>query len=375
MLQVMPVDLENKAEVKRFIRLPLRLYAGSGQWVPPIEMDLRLQLNPRKHPYYEHSEAVFFLAVQDGQDVGRICVLENRRYNEYHGERTAYFYHFECVEDQAVALALFDRAFEWARQRGLDKIIGPKGMGVFDGMGMLVEGFEHRAAMTMMLYNPPYYPRFAEAAGFQKEVDFVSCYLSAEDFTLPERVHRIADKVKERGNLRVVTFPSKRELRAIAPKLGKTYNDAFVDNWEYVPITDRELDMVIDDLLTVADPKLIKVIMHDDDVVGFLFAFPDLSAAIQRSRGRLFPLGFIDLLLEYRRTRWVILNGAGILPQYHGRGGNALLYSEMEKTVKAAGFQHADLAQVAETAVQMRRDLENLGGKPYKTHRVYGRRL
>jgi hypothetical protein len=115
--------------------------------------------------------------------------------------------------------------------------------------------------------------------------------------------------------------------------------------------------------------------MHEDDVVGFLFAFPDLSAAIQRQRGRLFPFGIIDLLLEYRRTKWVILNGAGILPQFQGRGGNALLYSEMEKTIKSTDFVHADLTQIAESAVQMRRDLENLGGIPYKNHRVYRRYL
>lgn len=229
--------------------------------------------------------------------------------------------------------------------------------------------------MTMMLYNPPSYPVYAEAAGFTKEVDFVSCHISAQQFTLPDRIHGIADKVKARGQLRVVTFRNKAELRAMATRIGQAYNQALVDNWEYIPIADAELEMVINDLMTVADPKLIKIIMHQEDVVGFLFAFPDLSAALQRSKGRLFPWGLIDLLREYRRTDWVIVNGAGILPQYQGRGGNALLYSEMEKTIKQAGFAHADLTQVAETAVQMRRDLESLGGVPYKNHRVYGREI
>jgi GNAT superfamily N-acetyltransferase len=374
-MEIVEVDTSSKRDVKRFLDLPFRIYRGSEQWVPLVRMDARLQLNRRKHPFFEHSAADFFLAVQDGEDVGRISVLENRNYNRYHDSRAAFFYHFECVDDVAVARAMFDRAFQWAKARDLNRVIGPKGMGVFDGMGLLVEGFEHRAAMTMMLYNPPYYPRLVEAAGFAKEVDFVSCYLSAETFSLPERVHRIADKVKRRGGLRVVTFRKKRELKAIADKLGRAYNEAFVGNWEYVPITDRELKMVVDDLLTVADPKLFKVIMHEDDVVGFLFAFPDLSAALQRCKGRLLPFGAIDLLLEYRRTKWLILNGAGILPRFHGRGGNALLYSEMEATVKDAGFEHADLTQIAETAVQMRRDLVNLGAKPYKNHRVYRRDL
>ncbi|HSN74851.1 MAG TPA: hypothetical protein VL334_07145 [Anaerolineae bacterium] len=372
-MDLLQIDTTRKDQVKRFVQFPLRLYRASSQWVPAIEGDVRLQLNRQKHPYYQHSDADFFLAVQGGKDVGRIALLENRRYNDYHGSRTAFFYHFECVDDSAVAAALFGRALEWARQRGLNKVIGPKGMGVLDGMGFLVEGFEHRAAMTMMLYNPPAYPAYAEAAGFGKEVDFVSCHITAERFTLPERVHRIADKVQERGQLRVVTFHTKAELRAMAPKIGRAYNEAFVDNWEYIPLSDAELALIVKDLVAIADPKLIKVILHDDDVVGFLFAFPDLSAAIQRSKGRLFPFGLVDLLLEYRRTSWVIVNGAGILPQFQGRGGNALLYSEMEKTIKQARFAHADLTQVAETAVQMRRDLENLGGVPYKNHRVFGR--
>jgi GNAT superfamily N-acetyltransferase len=125
----------------------------------------------------------------------------------------------------------------------------------------------------------------------------------------------------------------------------------------------------------VADPKLIKIITHDDQVVGFCFGFPDLSAALQRARGNLLPLGIPDLLLEMRRTKWISINGAGVLPEFQGHGGNAVLYSEMENTVRESGFQHADLTQVAETAVEMRRDLESIGGKPYKNHRVFTIRI
>jgi hypothetical protein len=127
--------------------------------------------------------------------------------------------------------------------------------------------------------------------------------------------------------------------------------------------------------MTIAEPDLFKIICHGDDVVGFLFAFPDISAALQRHGGKLLPFGILDILLELRRTRWVSLNGAGILPEFQGRGGNALLYSEMEKTVLGGRFLHADLTQVAESAVDMRRDLVNLGGKPYKNHRVFRREI
>ena len=371
MINIVKIDTESKSQVRRFVRIPYRLYENHPQWVPPLFIDAELQLNRKKHPYYEHSDAEFFIAVRDGKDVGRIAALENKRYNEYHGTRTAQFYLFDCEDDPEAAAALFNRLCEWAKQRGLDKIIGPKGFGPLDGYGVLVDGYEHRQMMTMMNYNYPYYPKLLEMQGFEKEVDFVSCYLSANDFRLPERVHHIADRVVARGSLRVLRFKSKKELKNWAQRIGKAYNQAFVNNWEYYPLTEKEVAFVLDNMLTIADHRLIKIILHEDTVVGFLFGWPDLSAALQRAKGRLLPFGLFDLLLEMRRTKWIALNGAGILPEFQGRGGNALLYSEMEKTIQEYNFEHADLTQVAETAVQMRHDLENLGGKAYKNHRVY----
>ena len=375
MVTIEKLDTQSPQQVRRFLNVPFRLYANHPHWVPPLLTDVRTMLNRQKHPFYEHSDADFFVAVRDGRDVGRIGALENRRFNETHGTHQAQFYLFECEDDQEAATALFERAFEWARERGLDQVVGPKGFGVLDGYGLQVEGFEHRQMMTMMNYNYEYYPRLVEALGFEKEVDFVSCYLTPESFRLPERVHRIADRVKQRGTLAVHRFRSKRELIRWAGRIGEAYNRAFVENWEYYPLTEREIDFLVSNLVTVANPRLIKIITHGEDVVGFLFGFADVSAALQRAQGHLYPWNIVDIVLELRRTKWVALNGAGILPEFQGRGGNALLYSEMEKTVREFGFQHADLTQVAETAVQMRRDLVNLGGKPYKNHRVYVRKL
>jgi hypothetical protein len=375
MISIEKVDTGNKADVKRFVRLPYRLYKGHPQWVPPLFIDQEMFLNRDKHPYYEHSEADFFVAVRDSRVIGRIAVLENKNYNQFRNTNLAQFYLFECEDDQETAAALFSRAFEWAHERTLAQIVGPKGFCVLDGYGLLIEGYEHHQMMTMMNYNYPYYIDLVEAQGFVKEVDFVSCYLSAEGFRLPERIHRIADRVQQRGTLRVQRFKNKRELKAWAPRVGRAYNNAFINNWEFSPLTDNEISFVLDTILTVGDPRLIKIIAHDDEAVGFLFGFPDLSRALQRANGRLLPFGIFDLLLEMRRTKWIAVNGAGILPEFQGRGGNALLYSEMEKTVRDNHFEHGDLTQVAETAVQMRSDLINLGGKPYKNHRVYTRNL
>jgi hypothetical protein len=375
MLTVEKIDTDNRAHVRRFVRIPYRLYAHHPQWVPPLFGDVELQLNRQKHPYYEFAHADYFIATRDGRDVGRIGALENPHFNEYHKTRQAWFYLFECENDPEAATALFERVFEWARARKLDTVIGPKGYGPLDGYGLLVEGYEHRQMMTMMNYNYDYYPRLVEALGFQKEVDFVSCYLSAESFHLPERVHSIAERVMKKGALGVKRFRDKKELLSWAGRIGQAYNKAFVNNWEYYPLTQHELDFVIGNILPYADHRLIKVITHGDEAVGFLFGFPDVSAALQRAKGHLLPFGLPDLMLEMRRATWVALNGAGILPEFQGRGGNALLYSEMEKTMHEFNFRHADLTQVAETAVQMRHDLENLGGKAYKNHRVYVKHL
>lgn len=374
-LTIQQIDTRDKSQVHRFVDLPYRLYKDHPQWVPALRPDIAIMLDRRRHPFYEHSDAVFFVAVRDGQVAGRVCAMENRPYNEYHHARKAQFYLFECEDDAEVAGALFERVFAWAKGRGMDQVIGPKGFGLLDGYGLLVEGFEHRPMMTMMNYNFPYYPRLLEVAGFEKEVDFVSCYLNRDTFRMPERVHRIADRVKQRGSLEVKRFKDRRELRSWAERIREAYNRAFVNNWEYAPMTVKEADFVMKNAIGLADPRLIKVITHGDEMVGFLFGFPDMSAALQRAKGRFTPWALVDLLCEMRRTEWLALNGAGLVPEFQGVGGNALLYAEMENTIQAYNFKHIDLTQVAETAVQMRHDLVNLGGKMYKNHRVYRRVL
>jgi hypothetical protein len=372
MLTIEKIDTSNKAQVRRFVRLPHRLYKNCPQWVPLLDIDAYAYLNRKKHPFHEHSDVDFFLAVRDGRDVGRIATIENRPFNQYHHTSKANFYFFDCENDPEASGTLFETASEWARDRRLDTMVGPKGMGPLDGYGVLVLGHEHRNTMTMLNYNYAYYQELVEAQGFEKEVDFVSCYLPAEQFQIPERVERIAGRVMERGNLRVKRFESKKELLQWANRIGQAYNASFVNNWEYFPFTKREIDFVVQNIMMVADHRLIKIIVHDEDVVGFLFAFPDVSAALQRSKGKLHPLSLLDLLLDMKRTKGVSVNGMGILPEHQGRGGNAILYAEMGHTLLDFGqFQHVEMTQVAESAEQMRSDLKNLNGIEYKNHRVY----
>ncbi|MEW6402776.1 MAG: hypothetical protein AB1649_13320 [Chloroflexota bacterium] len=376
MLTIEKVDTENKGQVKRFIELHYRLYKDCPQWVPPLHVDAYNQLNRKKHPFHDHSDVDFFLAVRDGRDVGRIAAIENKPFNQYHNTKEADFYFFDCENDQEAATALFDAVCEWAKSRGLDTLVGPKGMGPLDGYGLLIFGHEHRQTMTMLNYNYPYYQSLVEALGFAKEVDFVSCYLPADNFKIPERVERIAQRALERGHLQIKQFKSKKELLQWAGRIGEAYNKSFVSNWEYFPFTPREIDFVVQNIMTVADHRLIKVIIHGEDVVGFLFAFHDVSAAMQRAKGKLNPFTLADLLLEMRRTDTVSVNGMGILPEFQGHGGNAILYYEMGKTLLGFNqFKHVEMTQVAETAEHMRADLKNLNGVEYKNNRVYRKRI
>jgi GNAT superfamily N-acetyltransferase len=376
MIQIHKIDLNSKSAVDRFIQFQFDLYAGHPQWVPPFIADIKMMMNPNKHPYYEHSDAEFFVAEKEGKVVGRIAALENKPFNRFHEAKDAEFYLFECVEDQDVANALFETVMDWTKARGLNKLVGPKGFGPLDGYGIQIEGFEHRQMMNMMNYNYPYYRDLVENLGFTKVVDFVSSYIDPQNFQLPAKVRKAADIAKKRGSFEVLDFNNKGHLKQWAGRIGEAYNKAFVNNWEYYPLTQREIDFVVGNVMTIVDPDLIKIIVKNGEVVGFVFPFPDVSAAMQKNRGRLGPIAVLRLLLEIRRTNWISFNGVGILPEYQGLGGNAIMYAELEKAMhRNTQFIHSELTQVAESAVQMRKDLKNLGVSFYKNHRVYKREI
>ncbi len=172
----------------------------------------------------------------------------------------------------------------------------------------------------------------------------------------------------------MIDFKNKRHLKQWADRIGEAYNKAFVKNWEYYPLSAREIEFVVSNVMTIVDPDLIKIITKGGEVVGFVFPFPDVSAAMQKNGGKLGPLAIVRLFSEIKKTDWISFNGVGILPEYQGLGGNAIMYAELEKAMhQNTQFVHAELTQVAETAKQMRKDLENLGVRFYKNHRVYQR--
>ena len=372
-MELIQVDTNSRAQVQQFLRLPFDLYRDVPQWVPPLAPDARRMLDRRHNPFYRNSTAVFFSVTHSGRAAGRLAVLDNADYNAFNHERTAFFYLFECANDIGTAAALFDAAFSWARTRGLNRIVGPRGFSVFDGLGLLVRGYEHRPAFGLP-YNLPYYPSLVEAAGFSGTTDIVSGYLAAT-MIFPERIHQVAERVQQRRGLHIARFQSRRDLRAIIPWLKDLYNAALGVDSGGVPLTDEEVKGIADQMLWFADPRLVKIVMKDSVPVGFLVAYPDISAAVQRTQGRVFPLGWFHLWRELKRTKWININGAGIVEQYRGLGGTAILFSEMQKSVLEGGYFHADLVQIGMENDRMQRELQELGIDFYKMHRLYQRTL
>jgi len=368
-MQVRIIDTYNQGDVDKFVLLPFQLYANTEQWVPPMRSSARKILNRDKHPFYEHSEAAFLLAEQDGKVLGRLAVMDNKNYQEYRQVKAAFFGFLEVVEDQAVAQALFSKAFDWARERGLESMVGPRGMNPTEATGMLVEGFEHRAAMTIP-YNFPYYDAFVKSAGFEKDTDHISGYLPG-DYQLPERILRIAEKIKERRGMWVKTFKDKDEIRTWVPRVFEVYSKSFVESHTFFPPTEREMQMIADPIIEVTNPGLVKGVMKGDEMIGFIIAYYDLSAALQRCKGKMWPFGWYWLLTERKRTKWAIVNGAGLLPEYQGLGANVLLYTELAKTINDFGFEFADLVQVNEVNKASLADMEAVGVNWYKRHRAY----
>ncbi len=373
-MSILEIDTRDSRQLKAFLNIHFKIYKSCPQWVPPLASDIRRMLDRKRHPFYRHSDAAFFLAQNGtGETVGRIAVLDNRHFNEYNHEKTAFFYLFECVDDLEASRGLFNAAFDWARKRGLNQIKGPKGFTALDGMGLLIKGFEYMPAMGIP-YNHAYYQKLVEDTGFLSDGDVVSGYLKPE-YRLPEKVRLVADRVQARLGLTVERFTTQADLRAFVPRLKELYNESLPGTVGNTPLTDEEAKVMAEQLIWFANPRLIKILKKGEQIVGFLFAYPNVSAALQRTKGKLLPFGWLDLLLELKRTTWIDINGAGIIEEYRGMGGTAILFSEMEKTLLSGTFTRADVVQIGVDNKKMQMEMAALGLDFCKMHRNYQRAL
>jgi hypothetical protein len=370
-MRVRKLDIHSAEDIDKWVMFPFDLYKNTKQWVPPLINGQKKLLDPNIHPFYKHSTADFILVEDDqGNTLGRIALMHNKHYNQSLNAKSGHFGYFEVVEDQEAANALFDYAQDWGRAKGFTELLGPNGLLTTEQTGILVQGFEHRPALNVP-YNFPYYQKYFEDAGFETDREAVSGHIHIPDASLPERVVRITEKVMKRQGFSVKTFANKEEMREMITEAHEVMTQAFGEGHRYVPATDDEFNYAAEDLIAIADPRLIKVIMKGDKIAGFLFAYHDISAGLQRAKGRLLPFGWMHILLEKRRTKWVNINGLGILPEYQGRGGNAVLYYEMAKTFQEFDFDDCETVWIGLENSRSLSDNTTLGVNWYKKHRNY----
>ena len=378
---IVEVGSRDRALIKEFLGLGERLCVEEPLRVPALRVP-QAEILSRKAAFFRKGEAAFFLALRGREAVARLAVYEDRRYNDYHRSAEARFCWFECApagggEELAreATLGLFSAAERWALSRGLSELRGPYAIAGLEGAGLLVEGFGRPQSMGMSAWNPPSYPALVVAAGFAPFKELVSAELLTGEFALPAKVRRVAELILARGRFSILPLRTVSSLLGMARELGALYERSFAEHDDFMPLESGDYDDLARGLAVLTEPGLVKVIGYDGIPAGFLFGFPDLSAALRRSGGRLLPWNLLDLALEKRRSRRLVVNGAGIDPERQRLGGTALLYSELEAVVRHRGFESVEMVQIAATNAPMIREMALLGGRVTKIHRIYRRVL
>jgi GNAT superfamily N-acetyltransferase len=357
--------------LSEFVALPYRIHRGDPLWTPPLRRDVKALLSRRKNPFFEHAEAAYFLARRGGRAVGRIAAVHNRLHNEVHGDRVGFFGFFECEDDREAAGALFDAAAGWLRPRGLDVMRGPASFSVNDEMGLLVEGFDTPATL-MNPHNPPRYVQLVEDAGFVKAKDLIMFQRDAT--ALPERLAAGAELLRKRYKVRTRPIDMKR-FEAEVALVKKLYNAAWERNWGFVPMTDHEIDHLADQLKQIVVPEVVLFAERDGEAIGFAVALPDLNVALRKNRsGRMFP-GILKVLWAARGITRLRIALLGAVPEWQGRGVDALLYKVIWEEAMRKGFNWGEGGWILEDNHAMRNGLTRMGFEPYKTYRVYDRAI
>jgi GNAT superfamily N-acetyltransferase len=372
-LRVQPV--ESARQLEAFIRFPFRLLRDEPHWVPPLLLERREFYDPRKNPLYEYAQVQLFSALRDGQVVGTIAAVRNDRYGQFHPDQAqvGFFGAYDCVPGPEVAGALFQAAGEWLRQQGKTVMRGPFNLTTNDVVGLLVEGFEDDPAL-MMPYNPAYYAGQFEAAGFTKAKDVFAFSLSADEYT--GRLDQVAARLSERGRVRIRPVDLgnwKSELAFVRA----CYNEAWAQNWGFVPWTDRELDFIAKELKPLVDPRLAHMVEVDGAPAGFAISVPDANEAIKLARGRLLPFGLARLLWKLKVSKCSRLRtiAMGVLPRHRKRGLDALLVRHLIENALRIGYRSAEMGWVLEDNQPMLAALAHLRARRTKTYRVYDRPL
>jgi GNAT superfamily N-acetyltransferase len=369
--------VRTRRELKRFVKVPFRLRRDDPQWVPPLIFDRMQFLDRGKNPYFEHAEAEYFVAERDGEPVGRITAQVDERWDRYQGGEDGMFGFFESVDDPKVAEALLGAAEEWLRARGRRRILGPMDFTTNDELGILIEGFELRP-MILQPWHPPVYRELIEDRGYAKAMDLLMWHLELgklkEGDQFAPEIHAAAEKALQDEGI-AIRHIDKRNLGAEMRRFTEVYNEAWSENWGFVPATDAEVEFHAKLLKQVIDEDWGFIAEKDGDTVGVAFTLPDINQAIAKTGGRLLPFGWLRFLLAKRRIDRVRVFALGVKHDYRHTGVAAGLYLKHLENASPDGVPAGETGWILETNEPMNRAMEGMGGKVVKRYRLYEKAL
>jgi len=365
----------SRGDLRQFVDLPWRLYAGDPCWVPPLKKQVRAYLDPR-HPFYAEgaAERELFLARRNGRVCGRVAAIVNRAHNVFHGDRWGFFGFFECEDDPAAARALLDAAAAWVRERRCDTLAGPTNPSTNYECGLLVKGFDSPPTV-MMTYNPPRYVELIEGAGFAKAKD-LNAYLSPVHPGSLERLARFARRTREREPSLRTRDPDLKQFQREVAIIRDIYNSAWEKNWGFVPVSEKEFQWLANDLKPLVDPPLLRIAFMGDDPAGFLLAIPDVNPALAVLNGSLAnPVRLIRAWLIGRRRNGLRLITMGVKERYRLRGIEGVMFYEGLQAALDRGYKWCEYSWILEDNELAKRTVRLMEAELSKVYRIYARPL
>jgi GNAT superfamily N-acetyltransferase len=366
-----------RRELDTFIKLPWRLYRNEPTWVPPLIMDLRKRLDPRRNPFFKHAEAQYFLAWRDGRPVGRISAHIDHSFNAFQQNEWGLWGWFECEDDPEAVRALLDAATAWLRDRGRDRMVGPMDFTTNDEIGLLIAGHEHRP-IILCPWHHPYYQRLIEQdAGMEKAMDLFmwSLHVTGRDKVHPA-IWEAAGKLESEHGIVCRNF-RKRDLHNEVTRFLEVYNAAWENNWAAVPLSEEEVRHYAKDLKPVLDENWAMVAEHKDtgEVVGAALTLPDFNQVLAKLGGRLLPFGWMTALRAKPKIDAVRVFALGVKPAYQHTGVAARFYQMHFDAAERTNQKGGEMGWILETNEPMNRAMEGMGGQIKRRYRVYERLL
>jgi GNAT superfamily N-acetyltransferase len=371
-LDVQPV--RSRRDLSEFIELPFRLHANAAQWVPPLRIERRAFLSKRLNAFFKHGEAELFLARRDGRVVGRISAQIDHAFNEFHGNSWGMFGFLEVERDGEALERLLSSAAAWLAGRGRDRMVGPMDFTMNHEAGLLFEGYEIEP-MVKQPWHPPYYRELCEAAGLEKAIDLYmwELHVGDRDQVLPV-IWKLAEQAAKQHGVTIRRM-SRRRLRRDLEVFGEIYNQAWSENWGFVPYSKEDLDHYAQELQLVFDRNWFMVAEKDGETVGVAITVPDINQVLKRMNGRVLPFGWWHYLRKGRIMDRVRVGFLGVKPEYQHTGVAALLYTEHYETAARRPQSWGETGWILETNTAMNRGMEAMGGRIVKRYRVYEREL